>query len=107
MLKVFHAAHYQHQRAANVWVVTWVVGRLPSLGHGHLGGVVHGCLRWLAKLASGIRSTQRSLREIKEDLLTIPFKQDLSASLRNITLKYNLSTFNSTLHLFEVSNSNT
>jgi len=27
MLKVFHAAHYQQQRAANVWAVTWVVGR--------------------------------------------------------------------------------
>jgi len=40
----------------------WVVGGSAVW---RLGGVVHGCLRWLAKLDSGIRSKHKPLEKIQ------------------------------------------
>jgi len=40
----------------------WVVGGSAVW---RLGGVVHGCLRWLARLASGIRSKHKPLEKIQ------------------------------------------
>jgi len=71
MLKVFHAAHYQQQRAANVWAVTWVVGRWV-VASGWFGGLASGwCCAWLLAVVSKTRqrNTQQTQATQKNSIL--------------------------------------